>query len=51
MPRQEGRQGARGGVKATDHDFTTAEGIMDTIIRERLEVLVIFLLPHPVRTH
>lgn len=34
----------------TDHDSTTPAGIMDTIIRERLEVLVIFLLPHFTRT-
>jgi len=33
-----------------DHDCTARQGIMDTIIRERLEVLVIFLLPRLART-
>jgi len=41
----------RGGIArgSPDHDSTARRGIMDTIIRERLEVLVIFLLPHLTR--
>lgn len=42
-----GGEGQRGG--RPDHDSTARRGIMDTIIRERLEVLVIFLLPHLTR--
>lgn len=41
------RRGWRGEL---DHDCTARQGIMDTIIRERLEVLVIFLLPRLTRT-
>lgn len=39
-----------GGGEWPDHDCTARQGIMDTIIRERLEVLVIFLLPRLTRT-
>lgn len=41
---------ATGVRRRLDHDSTARRGIMDTIIRERLEVLVIFLLPRLIRT-
>lgn len=52
--RKEREEGGRGtpGERAgrLDHDCTARRGIMDTIIRGRLEVLVIFLLPRLTRT-
>jgi len=42
--------GGRGWRGRLDHDCTARQGIMDTIIRKRLEVLVIFLLPPLART-
>lgn len=44
------RVGLKGEGERLDHDCTARRGIMDTIIRERLEVLVIFLLPRLTRT-
>lgn len=44
------REGLKGEGERLDHDCTAWRGIMDTIIPERLEVLVIFLLPRLTRT-